>query len=227
MDVKGAKPAIEAVIFDMDGVIVDSEPRHEQAFLEVVRELGYGDNHGINFDHYVGRSDHELWVDFVARHQPSQTQTELMTRKRGKVLEILRAEQPLFAGLYELVEALAPRFQLALASGSERAVVEAVLDFRNLRRFFPVSVSGSDIAKGKPCPDIFLQAAELLGVAPERCAVIEDSRPGVAAGRAAGMTVFAITNTHPAAELQAADHVVADYAAIAARLLPSGTPAGS
>ena len=66
----------KAVIFDMDGVIVDSEPRHERAFLEVVREIGYGDNHDFRFADYVGRSDKELWVDFVAKHNPQQTQGE-------------------------------------------------------------------------------------------------------------------------------------------------------
>src|SRR5215831_16995985 len=63
---------IKAVIFDMDGVIVDSEPRHERAFLEVVREIGYGDNHGIRFSDWIGRTDHELWLDFIARHKPAQ-----------------------------------------------------------------------------------------------------------------------------------------------------------
>ena len=63
----------QAVIFDMDGVIVDSEPCHERAYMEVVRELGYGDNHGLRFADYVGRSDDDLWVDFIARHKPAQS----------------------------------------------------------------------------------------------------------------------------------------------------------
>ena len=95
-----------AVIFDMDGVIVDSEPRHEQAFLEVVRSIGYGDNHGLRFADYVGRSDQELWVDFVKRHKPRQTLEELLAMKRERVVEILRRDQPVFAGLPELGKAL-------------------------------------------------------------------------------------------------------------------------
>src|SRR5215831_18584472 len=77
---------IKAVIFDMDGVIVDSEPRHERAFLEVVREIGYGDNHGIQFSKFVGRTDRELWVDFVTRHQPSHSLEDLLAMKRERVL---------------------------------------------------------------------------------------------------------------------------------------------
>ena len=202
---------LKAVIFDMDGVIVDSEPRHERAFLEVVRAIGYGENHGLRFADYVGRADRELWLDFVAKHNPPHELAELLAMKRERVLEILRREQPLFAGLPPLVEKLAARCPLALASGSERAIVEAVLALGNLRQFFAVTVSGSDIKRGKPAPDIFLRAAELLEIAPRDCWVIEDSKPGVAAALAAGMKVIAITNTHPAEELQQATCVVRTY----------------
>ena len=128
---------IQAVIFDMDGVIVDSEPRHERAFYDVVKEIGYEHRHSLKFTDYIGRSDQELWVDFVARYRPPQPFDELMALKRRKVIEILRADQPLFPGLYELVEALSTRYKLALASGSERPIVEEVLALRDLKRFFP------------------------------------------------------------------------------------------
>src|SRR2546421_8339060 len=129
----------------MDGVIVDSEPRHERAFLEVVRAIGYGDNHGLRFADYVGRADRELWLDFVAKHKPPQALADLLAMKRERVLEILRREQPLFDGLPALVEKLAARCPLALASGSERAIVEAVLSPGNLRRLFSVRARGPRI----------------------------------------------------------------------------------
>jgi HAD superfamily hydrolase (TIGR01509 family) len=201
----------KAVIFDMDGVIVDSEPRHERAFHAVLEEIGYTGKHALQFADYVGRTDRVLWEDFVEAHQPPQSLEALLAMKRQRVLEIIRSEQPLFAGLPELVEALAAMVPLALASGSERPIVEEVLSWRDLRRSFKVTVSGSDITKGKPEPDIFLKAAGLLGVEPADCVVIEDSRPGVAAARAAGMRVVAITNTHPAAELNDSTRVVSDY----------------
>lgn len=213
-----ASPA-SAVVFDMDGVIVDSEPCHEQAFLEVMRELGYGQNHGMHWPHYVGRSDHELWLDFLEKHRSPHTLEDLLAMKNRQVIEILRRDQPLFRGLPELVAQLAPRYRLALASGSTRPVVDQVLSLQNLGRFFPVSVSVSEVERGKPAPDIFLRAAELLGVCPRDCWVIEDSKPGVAAGLAAGMRVIAITNTHPAGELAHATHVVSTYAEIARLLL--------
>ena len=210
---------VRAVIFDMDGVIVDSEPRHERAFLEVVRELGYGEGLKLRFADYIGRSDQELWVDFVARHKPAEPLEELLARKRLRVVEIIRREQPVFEGLPELVEKLSARYALALASGSERLVVEEVLKLRRLGSYFPVVVSSSDVQCGKPAPDIFLRAAALLKMAPQSCCVVEDSKPGVAAGLAAGMQVIAITNTHRAKELRQATHVVRSYEEIERHLL--------
>ena len=209
----------QAIIFDMDGVIVDSEERHERAFLEVVHEIGCRDKLALRFADYIGRSDQVLWVDFVAIHKPPQTVEELLMMKRDRMIELIRREQPLFEGLPELIEKLAARYVLGLASGSERQVVAEVLEIDRLGRFFDAVVTDSDIPHGKPAPDIFLRAAELLQVPPQACCVIEDSKPGVAAGRAAGMEVIAITNTHPANELQHATHVVHTYRQIERLLL--------
>jgi len=200
-----------AVIFDMDGVIVDSESHHEQAFLDVVREIGYGGRPGLAFADFVGRSDQELWREFVAINQPPYSPQELLAMKRGRVVASIRRDGPIFAGLPELVEKLAAQYPLALASGSERPIVEEVLKLRGLGRFFSVVVTDTDVSRGKPAPDIFLRAAELLGMSPQDCCVIEDSKPGIAASLAAGMQVVAITNTHPAAELQRATHVAETY----------------
>jgi HAD superfamily hydrolase (TIGR01509 family) len=208
----------KAVIFDMDGVIVDSEPCHERAVLDVVCQIGYEDRLELRVSDFVGRSDLDLWAAFVERHKPAQTLQQLAAMKRRRVIEILRQEQPFFDGSLELIHLLAPHLPLAIASGSERLVVEEVLGFKGLRGFFSAIVSGSDVQRGKPEPDTFLRAAELLGIAPVDCWVIEDSKPGVAAALAAGMGVIAITNTHPAAELDHATHVVSTYKDIAALL---------
>ena len=132
---------VQAIIFDMDGVIVDSEPCHERAFHDVVREIGYGEKLDLRFADYIGRSDQVLWADFVARHNPAQTVEELLAMKRGRVVEAIRRDQPLFDGLPELVEKVAARYALALASGSERPVVEEVLRLKGLGRFFSAVVS--------------------------------------------------------------------------------------
>ena len=212
---------MKAVIFDMDGVIVDSEPRHERAFLEVLSEIGYADCHGLRFSDYIGRADREIWVDFLARHKPVQTMEQLLAMKRERVVEIIRREQPVFDGLPELIKKLATQYRLAVASGSEAQVVQEVLSLQGLRGFFQVVVSSADVTRGKPAPDIFLRAAELLDVSPRDCWVIEDSKPGVAAGVAAGMQVIAITNTHSAAEFTQAAYVVSTYDEVERLLLRS------
>jgi HAD superfamily hydrolase (TIGR01509 family) len=208
-----------AVIFDMDGVIVDSEPRHEQTFRDLFHELGYGDRHGIHFPDYYGRSDRALWDDFIARHRPPQSLEELTELKQGRFLANIRATQPIFPGVPELVAKLAPVTKLAVASGSLHIVIDTVLGMRDLKRFFPVVVSVQDVARPKPAPDIFLRAAEQLSVPARECVVIEDSAAGVAAARAANMRVIAITNTLPAEKLCDADAVVSNYAEVERLLL--------
>ena len=201
----------QAVIFDMDGVIVDSEPLHERAFREVFDEIGFGTSHGIDFPAYFGKSDLVLWLDFIARHRPAQSLKELAHRKEEKFAVLLKQEEPIFEGLTELLEKLTGKYRLALASGSRHVTIREVLALRDLRRFFPVAVSSEDVEHGKPAPDIFLRTAHLLGVAPDACCVIEDSEAGVEAGLAAGMTVIAITNSLPAEKLKRAQKVVSTY----------------
>lgn len=211
---------ITTVIFDMDGVIVDSEPRHEQAFREVFHEMGYGENHGIEFSQYLGKSDRALWVDFIELHKPAHTLEYLTDWKQRRFLEIIQQEQPIFEDLPELLQRLTARYKLGLASGSLHPVIDAVLAMKSLRQFFQALVSVQDVERGKPAPDVFLRAAELLGVATGACCVIEDSAAGVEAALAAGMQVIAITNSLPAERLARAHHVVKSYREIDQLLLP-------
>lgn len=210
----------QAVIFDMDGVIVDSEPWHEHAFREIFHELGYGETHGIDFRAYIGRSDRALWLDFIEKHSPSHPIEELLAAKQNRLISILRREQPIFEGLPELLTRLAPHYPFAVASGSNHPVIDEVLAMKQLRRFFPVVASTQDVGKSKPAPDVFLLAARLLGVAPTGCCVVEDSAAGITAARAAGMEVIAITNSLPREQLAHASHVVDSYEEIEQLLLP-------
>ena len=211
--------AIRGIIFDMDGVIVDSEPRHQRAFMEVFHEIGYADIHGIAFENYLGKTDRAVWEDFMVLHRPSFSIDDLISRKQNRLIDLIRSEQPIFETLPELVEKLSQQFPLAVASGSLHPVIDAVLELQDLRRFFPTVVSVQDVAKGKPAPDVFLRAADLMGVAPSEICVIEDSAAGVEAGRAAGMKVIGITNSLAASKLNRADFVVEDYESIEGLLL--------
>jgi HAD superfamily hydrolase (TIGR01509 family) len=211
---------VQAIIFDMDGVIVDSEPWHERAFREVFAEIGFSANHGVDFPAYYGKSDLVLWRDFIARHRPAQALDELLARKEAKFAALLQREEPIFNGLPELIEKLALHYALALASGSRHPTINAVLALRDLRRFFRAIASSEDVPHGKPAPDIFLRTAELLAVRAPDCCVIEDSGAGVEAALAAGMQVIAITNSLPAERLTRATRIVSTYQEIATLLLP-------
>jgi beta-phosphoglucomutase-like phosphatase (HAD superfamily) len=210
---------ITGVIFDMDGVIVDSEPRHQQAFMEVFHEIGYADIHGIQFEKYLGKSDQSVWVDFMDLHRPPFSIEDLTQRKQDRLIDLIRSEEPIFETLPELVEKLSRHFTLSVASGSLHPVIDAVLELQDLRRFFPTVVSIQDVPRGKPAPDVFLKAAKDMGEPPEKICVIEDSAAGVQAGKAAGMQVIAITNSLDANSLNQADFVVKDYETIESLLL--------
>jgi HAD superfamily hydrolase (TIGR01509 family) len=209
----------QAIIFDMDGVIIDSEPLHERAYLEIFSEMGYAQTHGINFDDYIGRTDKALIEDFIAKHNPGCTVQHLSDTKKDRFLQIMRHEAPIFEDLPELAERLAARYPMAVASGSLHPVIDAVLALKNLRQHFKLCVSSSDVAHGKPAPDIFLHTAKLLKVEPRHCCVIEDSPAGVAAARAAAMDVIAITNSVPREKLHGATHIVDSYREIDQLLL--------
>jgi HAD superfamily hydrolase (TIGR01509 family) len=209
----------EAIVFDMDGVIVNSEPSHERAFREIFHEMGYGETHGMDFDAYLGRSDRALWVDFIEKHKPPQSLDELAEWKQRRFLEMIKQDQPIFESLPELVEKLSRRYKLAVASGSFHPVIDEVLAMKDLRQFFSAVVSVQDVARGKPAPDVFLRAAQLLKVRPQGCCVIEDAAAGVEAALAAEMSVIAITNSLLAAKLSRATRVVQSYEEIEQLLL--------
>ena len=211
----------KAIIFDMDGVVVDSEPRHQQAFKDVFKEIGYEHRHGMIFEEYLGKSDKRLWEDFIAKHQPDFTLKKLLDWRQERFIEIINQERPLFPEIPQLIGELHSRLPLAIASGSLHPVIDAVLKIENIRRYFSAVISSSDVAEGKPAPDIFLRAADDLETAPHDICVIEDSEAGIEAGVRAGMTVIAITNSLPRQRLGAAHHIVDNYAEIRTLLAPS------
>jgi HAD superfamily hydrolase (TIGR01509 family) len=220
--------SFDAVIFDLDGVIVDSEPRHERAFMQVFEEMGYGNGrHGMDFAAYLGRSDRVLWEDFVAKHRPAQPIEELIAWKQNRLVALLQKERPIYPGLPELVHALGSRYRLAVASGSMHAVIDAVLELAGLRGAFEVVSSVQDVGRAKPAPDVFLHAAAQLGITPQRCCVIEDTLAGIQSARDAGMTVIAVPHTYPAERLHSANHVVTGLAEIAPLLLGRAVSPGT
>lgn len=202
----------------MDGVIVNSEPIHKRAFLDVFKRIGFPDAHEIDFAAYYGRSDRSLWLDFIEKYHPPHAFDQLFKWKQDRFLEILLLEQPLFPEIKPLLARLSQYYPLGLASGSNYQVINEVLAMGGLRAYFSAVVSVQDVAQGKPAPDVFLRTAELLKIKPANCWVIEDAASGVDAALAAGMQVVAITNSLPAEKLRRANWIVNDYSEIEALL---------
>lgn len=211
-----------AVIFDLDGVIVDSEPLHQEAFRRVLRHAGIDLAVLDDWHRFVGTADRPALAAVLEGHEASGRLEELLDLKAAEFLGLIASADPIYPEVPGLVADLAARYPLAVASGSLRSAIDGVLGLQDLRRHFRFTVSVQEVARGKPAPDLYLRAAEALGCDPSDCVAIEDSVPGVTAARAAGMRVIAITNTTPAERLMAADAVVTGYDRIRDLLLPVG-----
>ena len=210
------KDHIKAIIFDMDGVIVDSEPLHKESFLQIWKELGYGNNHGIHFPDFYGTSDRTVWKAFIDKHQPKVQIDELISLRKQRLIKLLRDKKPIFDGVLPLIQHLASYCPIGLATGSVHHIIDEILKMDELRQYFRCIVSSEDVSLPKPSPEIFLLASKKLNVEPKYCCVIEDTINGVKAGKAAGMYVVAITNTFSIDQLSksGADLVCQSYTEI-------------
>jgi HAD superfamily hydrolase (TIGR01509 family) len=184
---------VEAVVFDLDGVIVDSEHVWDEVREELARERG-GRWHDRAQTDMMGMSSLE-WSRYMhdvigLAESPAEIDQEVVRRMLDRYAEHL----PLIDGAADAVARLAGSFRLALASSSNRPVIDAVLDESGLAPLFETTVSSEEVARGKPAPDVFLEAARRLGVPADRCAAVEDSGNGIRAAHAAGMRVVAIPN---------------------------------
>jgi HAD superfamily hydrolase (TIGR01509 family) len=206
-----SKKQFQAVIFDMDGVIVDSEPLHQKAFEALFEELGRKHDHGITFPDYYGRSDKALLTDFLQKHKVPHALEDLTQRKLKIFLQFLREHRPVFQELHELVPALEKRYALAIASSSSHRVIDVVMEISGLRPHFKAIVGFEDIRFAKPDPEIYFTAAKRLGVRPSQCCVIEDAAMGVQAAKMAGMTCIGLTTSLPAEKLARADHIAENF----------------
>ena len=186
---------IEAVVFDLDGVLLDSEQVWDEVREQLVEERG-GRWRDQAHTEMMGMSSVE-WSRYMhdelgVSDPPEEISKEVVRR----LAEVYRERLPLIEGAVEAVERLAAHWPLGLASSSNRELIDLVLELSGLAPFFHVTVSSEEVQRGKPAPDVYLAAARGLGVPPENCAAVEDSRNGIRAAKAAGMRVIAIPNPH-------------------------------
>jgi len=184
---------IEAVAFDLDGVLLDSEELWDEVREGLARERDGRWHEGAQAD-MMGMSSREWSAYMHERIGLSEPPEEINAEVVRRMLERYRRELPLIPGAVEAVERLAARWPLGLASSSNRELIDAALEVAGLSRYFRVTVSSEQVERGKPAPDVYLEAASRLGVTPERCAAIEDSQNGIRSAKAAGMRVIAIPN---------------------------------
>jgi HAD superfamily hydrolase (TIGR01509 family) len=185
--------AVEAVVFDLDGVIVDSEHVWDEVREALALERG-GRWHEHAQADMMGMSAPEWSLYMHDVIGLSESPTEIDELVVDRLLERYSEELPLIDGAVDAVLRLGQSFRLALASSSNRPVIDSVLENAGLTASFEVTVSSEEVARGKPAPDVFLDAAHRLGVPPQRCAAIEDSQKGIRAAHAASMRVIAIPN---------------------------------
>ena len=182
----------EAVIFDLDGVILDSEELWDEVREALAHERGGRWHEGAQAD-MMGMSSREWSVYMHERIGLPEPPEEISGEVVRRMLERYRRELPLIPGAVEAVERLAARWPLALASSSNRELIDAALEAAGLAHF-QVTVSSEEVARGKPAPDVYLEAARRLEVEPENCAAVEDSHNGIRSAKAAGMRTIAIPN---------------------------------
>lgn len=181
-----------AVIFDMDGVLLDSEPLHYEAVRQILAEQGV-DFPIEDYFRYLGTTLTSTWDDLCERYPITMPFEQFEARYNADVLVQYQAGAPLIAGARELVAQLRGEgVPIAVASSSHREWVEAALTGAGLRQYFDQTTAGDEVSMGKPSPEIYLKAAQKLGVDPVDCIAIEDAPAGVESANAAGMSVVLV-----------------------------------
>ena len=213
-----------AILFDFNGVIIDDEPQHCEALIATLAEYGYPLDRETYYRDYLGFDDRECFRFTFARNgnhvEPGRIAAAI-ERKNEHYLQAIGANMRLVPGAAEFVAAAAEDgHRLAIVSGALRREIELVLDLAGLQRHFSAIVSAEDVSACKPDPQGFNRAREALGLTPGRCVVVEDSLPGLAAARAAGLRCAMLTTSHAEDALAAGDAVWPDFVGRSPRELP-------
>jgi len=203
---------VQAVVFDFDGVLADSEPLHLEAYRALLEPQGIHLDQQTYCERYLGYDD-EGALRRMAEDNGlllGDEEIELLIVEKGRVFEaLLGGREVLYPGAADCVRRLAAAWPIGIASGALRADIDLMLRGAGLQPYFKFIVAAGDTDRTKPAPDPYLRAAELHGVAPGACVAVEDSHWGLESARAAGMRTIAVTHTYPRAELAPhADRVV-------------------
>ncbi len=202
---------MKAVIFDMDGVIIDSEPLHIKLEMELLEELG-GKITKEEHSAFVGTTDYHMWSTLKDRFRIEEPLEEIIDMKRRRFIENIHLVC-LVDNFEQFVNILyGEGYRMGLASSNNRKIVDIVMDRFKLDKYLEVSISGEDVSQGKPHPEIFLKAAKKMNVEPSSCLVIEDAENGVIAAKAAGMKCIGLKSPYAIGQdLSQADLIVSNF----------------
>lgn len=205
---------LSAVIFDFDGIVVNTEPIHYQAFQEVLRPLGLGYSWDSYLESYIGFDDRDAFRESFKRAGKQLTDLELQNlirRKAAFFQSIIRKGITPYPGVLELIKSLSGALPIALCSGALKDDIEPILDQLGIQSSFNVTVTADEVSKSKPDPESYLLAIQRLTrifpekkIHPRDCIAIEDTPAGIMSAINAGLNVMAVTNSYQADRLQGA-----------------------
>ena len=209
---------LKAILFDCDGVIADSEGLHLSLFQQLLEELGVRLTKEQYYASYLAMDDKACFRTALKDNGKPVSEEqiqELVGRKTALYKQAASRNLVIFPGVVEFVMAAAQKYPLAVASGALKEEVLLMVDTAGLRQYFDVFVAAEDVTRGKPAPDAYLKAMELLNracpgkdIRPADCLVVEDSKHGIASAHAAGMKCLAVCTSYPVEALSAADKIV-------------------
>lgn len=202
---------MKAIIFDMDGVIINSEPLHFKIEKELLEELG-GNISDEELQSFAGTTDYNMWSKFKEMFKLKPSVEELIEAKKERFMKRIDEVELVDNFMDFMLSAYEEGYILAIASSNNRRIVNAVVEKFQLGKYMKFIISGEEVRKGKPDPEIFLTAAKKMGVEPEACLVIEDAENGVKAAKAAGMKCIGLKNMDSGKQdLSQADLVINNF----------------
>ena len=203
---------LQAIVFDFDGVLADSEPLHFRALAELVGTMGIELTAGQYYSQYVGYDDVGVF-ELMGRQygwRLDERRMAALVAQKSEIFEALVASTDvLFPTAIPCIDRLGAEFPLGIASGALKHEIRTILRRHGLEDRFRFVVASGDTPRSKPAPDPYVRAAQLHGLPPAACLAIEDSRWGIESAKAAGLACIGITTTYPASELRQADAIVA------------------
>lgn len=211
---------LEAVIFDFDGVILDSEPLHYEACCIALKNIGLSLTYKEYLNEYLGLTDKEMFPQFImskGQYLSSKEINSLIDKKVESYAHLInsRNKLPFIAGIDQfIIKTHQAGIKMAICTGSSKTEMLPVLErFKhgNLTDYFDVIVTSEDVQYGKPSPEGYALAIERLGVNATKCQAFEDSAYGIEAAKKAGLYVIALATTHPRHELQNADKIISSF----------------